>query len=88
MLAISTVISVVSVYDDKLTQRMVWQSIIMRFSPYWLKSGMFEDGRQLERAGHLDHRGAMLRQLLGLGERASVSLFPCFLVRSLYYIYI
>ena len=43
------------------------RSIIMRFSPAWLKSGMKERGFALEKEGHLEGRGPMMRQLLGMG---------------------
>ena len=40
--------------------------MIVRYSPFALKSGLTAIGRELEARGALEGRSAMLRQLLGL----------------------
>ena len=42
------------------------EGLIVRYSPFALKSGLTAIGRELEARGALEGRSAMLRQLLGL----------------------
>eukprot|EP01048_Picozoa_sp_COSAG05_P003035 COSAG05_NODE_135_length_16947_cov_294.166548_4_plen_98_part_00 len=48
------------------TSELDRQSIIIRYSPYWLKTGLREVGEALEAQGKLEGRSAMCRQLLGM----------------------
>jgi hypothetical protein len=43
------------------------EGLIIRYSPYSLKSGLAQLGYELQAAGALRGRSPMLRQLLGLG---------------------
>eukprot|EP01052_Picozoa_sp_SAG31_P038652 SAG31_NODE_5207_length_2676_cov_2.051610_1_plen_84_part_00 len=49
-----------------LTRDKNREGLIVRYSPFALKSGLVAIGRKLEACGTLDGRSAMLRQLLGL----------------------
>ena len=50
------------------TSQLERQSIIIRYSPFWLKNtGMREIGEAMEAQGKLEGRSAMCRQLLGMG---------------------
>eukprot|EP01046_Picozoa_sp_COSAG06_P068111 COSAG06_NODE_17965_length_911_cov_1.060345_1_plen_90_part_00 len=46
------------------------EGLIVRYSPFALKSGLTAIGRELEARGALEGRSAMLRQLLGLSLAA------------------
>ena len=49
-----------------LTRDKNREGLIVRYSPFNLKSGMTAIGRELEACGALEGRSSMLRQLLGM----------------------
>jgi hypothetical protein len=59
-----------------LTRNKNREGLIVRYSPFALKSGLTIIGRELEASGKLQGRSAMLRQLLGMSlADGSVNVF-------------